>query len=84
MFEKLKAGLNGLVGKITTTELKAKKLEQILSDFKLNLIENDVAFPIAERISNEMVKRLEGVEVKRLEDRRGLSRRICTKFCWKF
>lgn len=70
MFEKLKAGLNGLVGKITTTELKAKQLEQILSDFKLTLIENDVAFPIAERISDEMVKRLEGVEIKRLEDRR--------------
>lgn len=70
MFEKLKSGLNGLVNKITTTELKAEKLRPVLSDFKLNLIENDVAFPVAERICNEMEKRLDGVEVKRLQDRR--------------
>lgn len=70
MFEKLKSGLNGLVNQITTTELKAEKLRPVLSDFKLNLIENDVAFPVAERICNEMEKRLDGVEVKRLQDRR--------------
>jgi len=70
MFEKLKSGLSGLVNKITTTELKAEKLRPVLSDFKLSLIENDVAFPVAERICNEMEKRLDGVQVKRLEDRR--------------
>lgn len=70
MFEKLKAGLSGLVNKITTTELKAKQLQPILYDFKLSLAENDVAFPVAERISDEMEKRLEGVDVKRLEDRK--------------
>jgi signal recognition particle GTPase len=43
MFEKLKSGLSGLVNKITTTELKAKQLQQVLADFKLSLIENDVA-----------------------------------------
>ncbi|MCW4055665.1 MAG: signal recognition particle-docking protein FtsY [Candidatus Bathyarchaeota archaeon] len=70
MFEKLKAGLSSLVGKITTTELKTKQLQPVLSDFKLSLLENDVAFPVAERICNEMGKRLNGVEVKRLEDRK--------------
>jgi fused signal recognition particle receptor len=70
MFEKLKAGLSGLVNKITTTELKSKQLQPILYDFKLSLIENDVAFPVAERISDEMEKRLEDIEVKRLEDRK--------------
>ncbi len=70
MFEKLKSGLSGLVNKITKTELKAEKLHPVLSDFKLNLIENDVAFPVAELICNEMEKRLDGVQVKRLEDRR--------------
>lgn len=70
MFEKLKSGLNGLVNKITTTELKAEKLHPVLSDFKLNLIENDVAFPVAERICDEMEKRLDKVQVRRLEDRR--------------
>ena len=75
MFEKLKAGLSGLVSKITVTELKAKQLRPILSDFKLSLIENDVAFPVAERISDEMEERLEGVEVKRLEDRKKIVER---------
>jgi fused signal recognition particle receptor len=70
MFEKLKSGLSGLVNKITTTELKAKKLRPVLSDFKLSLVENDVAFPVAIRICDEMEKRLDGVQIKRLEDRR--------------
>jgi len=70
MFEKLKSGLSGLVNKITTTELKAEKLRPVLSDFKLSLVENDVAFPVAERICDEMEKRLIGVQIKRLEDRR--------------
>lgn len=70
MFEKLKAGLSNLVGKITTTELKTKQLQPVLSDFKLSLLENDVAFPVAERICDEMGKRLDGVEVKRLDDRK--------------
>jgi fused signal recognition particle receptor len=70
MFEKLKSGLSGLVNKVTTTELKAEKLRPVLSDFKLSLIENDVAVPVAERICDEMEKRLDGVQVKRLEDRR--------------
>jgi fused signal recognition particle receptor len=70
MFEKLKSGLSGLVNKITTTELKAEKLRPVLSDFKLSLVANDVAFPVAERICDEMEKRLDGVQIKRLEDRK--------------
>ncbi len=70
MFERLKSGLNGLVNKITTTELKSKNLQPILSDFKLNLIENDVALPVAEHICDEIEKRLDAVQVKRLKDRK--------------
>ena len=70
MFEKLKSGLKGLVTKVTTTELKAENLRPILSDFKMNLVENDVAFPVAERICDEMEKRLDKIQVKRLEDRK--------------
>jgi fused signal recognition particle receptor len=70
MFEKLKKGLKGLVNKVTTAELKSENLRPILSDFKMSLVENDVAFPVAERICDEMEKRLNGVQVKRLEDRR--------------
>lgn len=70
MFEKLKSGLRGLVTKVTTAELNAENLRPILSDFKMNLVENDVAFPVAERICDEMEKRLDKVQVKRLEDRK--------------
>jgi fused signal recognition particle receptor len=70
MFEKLKSGFKGLVTKVTTTELKAENLSPILSDFKMSLAENDVAFPVADRIGDELEKRLTGVQVKRLEDRK--------------
>jgi len=70
MFEKLKSGFKGLVTKVTTTELKAENLRPILSDFKMSLAENDVAFPVADRICDELEKRLTGVQVKRLEDRK--------------
>jgi len=70
MFEKLKSGLKGLVTKVTTAELRAENLHPILSDFKMNLVENDVALPVAEQICNEMEKRLDRVQVKRLEDRK--------------
>jgi fused signal recognition particle receptor len=70
MFEKLKSGFKGLVNKVTTTELKAENLNPILSEFKMSLVENDVAFPVAEKISNDLEKRLIGVQVKRLDDRK--------------
>jgi fused signal recognition particle receptor len=70
MFEKLKSGLKGLVNKVTTTELKAENLHSVLSDFKISLAENDVAFPVAEQICDKLEKRLNGIQVKRLEDRR--------------
>jgi fused signal recognition particle receptor len=70
MFEKLKSGFKGLVTKVTTTELKPENLQPVLSDFKMNLAENDVAFPVADRICDELEKRLTGVTVKRLEDRK--------------
>ena len=69
MFEKLKSGLKSLVTKVTTTELKAESLRPILSDFKMTLAENDVAFSVADKVCDELEKRLSGVQVKRLEDR---------------
>ncbi len=69
MFDKLKSGLKGLVSKVTTAELKAENLNPILSDFKMSLAENDVAFPVADKICDELEKRLTGVQVKRMEDR---------------
>jgi len=75
VFEKLKEGLSGLVEKIATTELKAENLRSILSNFRLNLIENDVAVAVADHVCEEMEKRLDGVQVRRLEDRKEIVRR---------
>ena len=61
MFEKLKSGFKGLVSKVTTTELKTENLSPILSDFKMSLAENDVAYPVADKICDELEKRLAGV-----------------------
>jgi len=72
VFEKLRKGLSSAVNKIVTTELKAEKLRPILDEFSLNLIENDVAVPVAYYITDELEKRLDGVEVKRLADRKEL------------
>jgi fused signal recognition particle receptor len=70
MFDKLKSGLKGLVTKVTTSELKPENLRPILAEFTLNLAENDVAFPVADKVCEELQKRITGVQVKRLEDRK--------------
>ena len=70
MFEKLKSGFKGLVTKVTTAELKPENLRPLLEDFKMTLAENDVAFPVADKVCDELEKRLTGVQVKRLEDRK--------------
>jgi fused signal recognition particle receptor len=72
VFERLRKGLSSAVNKIVITELKAEKLRPILDEFRLNLIENDVAVPVAYYITDELEKRLDGVEVKRLGDRKEL------------
>ncbi len=72
MFERLRKGLSSAVNKIVVTELKAEKLRPILDDFRFNLIENDVAVPVAYYITDELEKRLDGVQVKRLGDRKEL------------
>jgi len=76
VFEWLRKGLSSAVNKIVVTELKAEKLRPILDDFRFNLIENDVAVPVAYYITDELEKRLDGVQVKRLGDRKELVKDI--------
>jgi fused signal recognition particle receptor len=72
VFDRLRKGLSSAVGKIVVTELKAEKLRPILDEFRLNLIENDVAVPVAYYITDELERRLDGLQVKRLGDRKDL------------
>jgi len=74
MFERLREKLNGFVNRIATTELKAENLRPILWEFKLALLENDVAMVVADHICEEIEKRLVGRQVKRFEDRKRMVR----------
>jgi fused signal recognition particle receptor len=75
VFEKLRTRVSSLVNKVATTELKADQLHPILEDFKLSLIENNVAMSVSDHICEEMEKRLNGIQVKRLEDRKKIVER---------
>ena len=70
MFERLKKALNSFVDKVSTTNLSEEDVKPILEEFKLMLIENDVAFEVAEKITNETAKRISEIKVKRFEDKR--------------
>ena len=72
MFERLQESFAKLVKKITEVELKPEDLKSLLWEFKISLIENDVAVTVADRICDEIEKRLSGLRVKRLADRRSL------------
>jgi len=69
MFNKLRESFTKLVNKVTEVELKPENLDSILWDFKLSLIENDVAVIVADHICDEIKKRLSGLRVSRLADR---------------
>jgi fused signal recognition particle receptor len=70
MFEKLKSGFAGFVTKVTTIELKPENLAPVLEEFQLILVENDVAYEVADRVCRELEQRLTGVKVKRLDDKK--------------
>jgi len=74
VFQRLREGVKGLVDRISTTELKAEQVSAVMKDFKLDLIENDVAVLVADHIGDEMEKRLDGIQVKRLGDRKQVVR----------
>ena len=74
MFEKLQESFTRFVRKITEVDLKPENLEPLIWDFKISLIENDVAVIVADHICDEIKKRLNGLRVKRLADRRKIIR----------
>ncbi len=65
MFEKLRAGLGGILDKFTTKDLSEKDIDELNWNLQLVLVQNDVALPIAEEILNELKKNLTGHKVQR-------------------
>jgi len=69
VFEKLKQGLQGVVERISKSELTEKELDPILWDLQLQLIANDVAVEVAEKICSELKDRLKGEVAPRFGDK---------------
>lgn len=76
MLEKLRAQIERIFDKISTTELSGKSLEELLEEFKILLVENDVAYEVAELICTELRKRLKETPAPRLGDRREVARSV--------
>ena len=70
MFERLKSGIGSVVEKISKTELGGDELEKLLQELRITLAENDVAYPITERICDAIRQRAADIQVSRLGDRR--------------
>ncbi len=68
MFEKLKSGVNSLVQKVSQKELSDKDITQILDEFLLVLVENDVAYDIAKKICDELHEKLKATQFRRFAD----------------
>lgn len=70
MFEKLKNAFNFVLDKLSRTELNNEKLESLLWDFKLSLLENDVALSVTDEICGEIKTKLQQTGVGRLENKK--------------
>jgi fused signal recognition particle receptor len=72
LFDRLKTGVNSVLQKISRSELGGKDLDQYLDEFKLDLIQNDVALPVAERICDSMKSKIHGTLIPRFGDRQSV------------
>jgi fused signal recognition particle receptor len=76
VFEKLKSGVNGLVQKISQKELSDKDISQILDDFLLVLVENDVAYTVAKKICDSLQEKLKATQFRRFADSTGPAKAV--------
>lgn len=72
MFNRLKKTLKDFVEKVSTRELKEHELNPILDEVLLSLVENDVAYDVAEGIVGKVKGMLLELKVKRGADLRRL------------
>ncbi len=70
MFDRLRAQFSNFYDRIAKTELKGKDLDNVLDEFQLSLIENDVAVSAADFISNELREKLKDTQFARFTDPR--------------
>ncbi len=73
MFKKFRDGVNSAVESITQRDLTKKALEKPLYELQLALIANNVAVPIAEKITKEVEQELVKTKVGRLSSKKKLT-----------
>ncbi len=70
MLEKLKNAFSLVIDKLSRTELSDDSLDPLLWEFKISLLENDVALSVAEEMCDEIKERLLGEAVGRFENKK--------------
>jgi fused signal recognition particle receptor len=70
LFDRLKAQFSNFYDRIAKTELKGKDLDNVLDQFQLSLIENDVAVSAADFVTNQLKEKLGDVQFARFTDPR--------------
>lgn len=70
MFDRLRAQFSNFYDRVAKTELKGKDLENVLDEFELSLVENDVAVSVAEFVGNELKEKLKDASFARFRDPR--------------
>lgn len=70
MFDRLRQQFSNFYDRIAKTELKGKDLDNVLDEFELSLVENDVAVSVAEFVGNELKEKLKDVQFARFTDPR--------------
>jgi len=68
LFERLKSGVSSLVQKFSQKDLSDKDISQILDEFLLVLVQNDVAYDVAKQICGSLRQKLEITQVRRFSD----------------
>jgi len=65
MLEGIRGAFSKLAENIKTRSLSEKDIERYVNEFKLQLVSNDVALEVAEKICEELSKKLRSMRFKR-------------------
>ncbi|MEX2680862.1 MAG: signal recognition particle-docking protein FtsY [Candidatus Sigynarchaeota archaeon] len=65
MFEKIKSGFQAFVKNLKTKELTEKNIKVALEELKISLVKNDVAYNVAQKISDDVKAKILGMRIDR-------------------
>ena len=68
MLEGLRNAFREVIEELKTRSLSEEEIQSYIENFKLRLISNDVAVEVAEKLGEELSKRLRNLKLKRFKD----------------